>query len=382
MSLNLNCALMLCVSNLQETILPLVYSTVQFSDVKALGRFHARLDAAEQKWDSIRRIPYSAPGRWVQALDLSSMTYESHAQALELDSTLSQLFPLVPFLVELVMSPAFVLSRRTLSSLACRDGIGNLRVLRGITYVPPLSYPRLQEEAITQLLRNCRNLVELEIHSSGPDPIELEAFAEHSELTLPDSFTPLPLDQLRTLTLLSMHSSPLMLSLLRSPLPSLRKLVITPYDDIPSPTSLVNDFINTHGAGLRSLVLVTPKSWPTRLHPSPADVLLTSPHLRHLSLENPLPDLLTTKAATRNEMHQLQILSIPRPTADFWIVLQRLLPQLPSLRAIRARDVRWLRRGMTSRAQEAGIQGELLEWRRRLLRRGIRVLDADWQENE
>jgi len=44
--------------------------------------------------------------------------------------------------------------------------------------------------------------------------------------------------------------------------------------------------------------------------------------------------------------------------------------------------VRWLRKGMGLRAQEAGVQGEMREWRRRLLRRGIRVLDAEWKECE
>jgi hypothetical protein len=44
------------------------------------------------------------------------------------------------------------------------------------------------------------------------------------------------------------------------------------------------------------------------------------------------------------------------------------------------REVRKLKKGLSSRAQEAGVQGEAMEWRRRLLRRGVRVLDADWSE--
>jgi hypothetical protein len=40
--------------------------------------------------------------------------------------------------------------------------------------------------------------------------------------------------------------------------------------------------------------------------------------------------------------------------------------------------VRWLRHGMNSHAQEAGIQGEMKAWERRLARRGIRLLDDNW----
>jgi len=50
------------------------------------------------------------------------------------------------------------------------------------------------------------------------------------------------------------------------------------------------------------------------------------------------------------------------------------------LHVVRAREVKKLKKGLSSRAQEAGVQGEAKVWRMRLLRRGIRVLDADWNE--
>jgi len=233
-----------------------------------------------------------------------------------------------------------------------------------------------------QLLRCCRNLQVLEIIGQGLDPMELEFSSAGADLELPAFFTPLNLQHLHTMTLLSVHSSPLLLSLLNSPLPSLRKLMITPYDDISYPTSLVSQFIDIHGQFLRSLLLYTPKSWPTRLRPSPRTLLHTSPNLRHLSLENPVPALTPPPYYSLSTSHPLQILSIPRPNAEIWKTLETLLPSLPSLRAVRARDVRWLRPGMTSRALEAGVQGEMREWRRRLARRGIKVLDADWKESE
>lgn len=307
----------------------------------------------------------------MQILDLNQLALKGHdqAQAFLFDSLLTQLFPLIPFLSVLSINPSFFLSRRALSALALRDGAINIRILSGLSYVPPpTSVP--DEDPFVQLLRCCPNLEELSVVGQGFDPMEFEF--KFSGLNSMVSFSPLPLPKLRELMMLSMYSSPLMHALLQSPLPGLTKLTITPYDDIPYPASLTSQFISTHGETLKSLLLFTPKSWPTRLHPSPTDILTYAPNILHLSLETPLPMLTTTRK------HHLKILSIPRPNAEFWRVLERLLPFLPDLTAIRTRDVRWLRKGVTSRAQEAGIQGEMREWRRRLERRGIRLLDGEW----
>ena len=356
---------------------PVFYSHVRITNVASLEKFYARLHSADQKWDSIRRIPYSTPGRWVQILDLSAL----QADSLRFDSLLTQLFPLVPFLSRLALPPEFVLSRRAAASLAYRERSVNIRVLEGIGYVPTSCSP--DEDPLVQLLRLCPNLEQLEVINQGFQPTDLEwdTFESHSTaMVLPPNSEPLHLPYLHTITMLSMPWSPLLLCLLHSPLPSLTKLTITPYNDIPYPTSLVSQFIHTHGEKLRSLLLFTPRTWPTTLHPSPSTLLETSPNLRHLSLEMPLPRL--TIPSPPSKSHPLQILSIPRPNTEFWKVVERLLPLMPSLRAIRARDLRWLRPGMTLRAQEAGVQGELREWRRRLAPRGVRVLDADWKMSE
>ncbi|KAJ6541820.1 hypothetical protein B0H19DRAFT_1268769 [Mycena capillaripes] len=357
----------------KEIAMPLVYARVATSNIAAFEKFVERLYFADQRWDSIRRIPFSTPGRWVQVLDLSCIEFVGQSQALLLDSLLVKLFPLVPFLARLSMNPSFILSRRAMEALGQRQGAVYIRALEGISYIPSGS----MEESLVQLLRCCPSLEEIELIGRGLDPAEMDFTVQDTALSLPDSFVPLNLSCLRTLTILSVYSSSLLLSLLHSPLPSLQKLTITPYDDVS--TALSSQFIATHGASLRSLLLFTPKSWPTRLHPSPHTLLCTSPTLRHLSLERPLPSQLTLPVAN---FHPLEILSVPRPDPDFWFVLERLLPRLPALRAVRARDVRWLRKGMGSSAQAAGVQGELREWRRRLLRKGIRVLDAEWNECE
>lgn len=273
------------------------------------------------------------------------------------------------------------MSRRVLQSLAQREGAVNLRRLEGFQYFHPTS-PIPDEDPFVQLLRQCPNIEELDITGQGIDPTELELIFEQFSMEVDaypptfdtESFVPLNLPKLRTLTLLSMHHSPLMLALLYTPLPALSKLTLTPYGDIPFPVSLASQFITIHGHSLRSLLLSTPKSWPTRLHPSPTDLLSSCPRLRHLSLEKPLPHLGLL------EQHPLQILSIPRPDVEFWPTLEKLLPLLPHLHVLRAQEVKKLQKGLSSMAQEAGVQGEVKVWRRRLLRRGVRVLDAEWNE--
>ncbi|KAF8913248.1 hypothetical protein CPB84DRAFT_1760777 [Gymnopilus junonius] len=232
------------------------------------------------------------------------------------------------------------------------------------------------EDPFVNLLRNCTNLEILVIVGQGLDPTELEIDLGGVDMPSLTTFTPLYLPKLRILSLLSMHSSPLMLALLHSPLSSLKKLTVTPYHDIPYPTSLVSQFIAAHGLTLSSLILFTPKSWPTRLRPSPTNLLESAPNLNHLSLESPLPSL------TLTQKHGLRILSIPRPTSEFWTIFERLLSLLPDLAVLRARDVHWLKKGISSMAQEAGIQGEMRLWKRRLERRRVRLLDADWREHE
>jgi hypothetical protein len=357
----------------QEISLPLIYSHVQISRIHALETFHTHLHSADQKWDSIRRIPYSAPGRWVQILELSKIEFANESQALTLDSLLTTLFPLLPFLARLSMNPAFVLSSRAIVALTERESNTNIRALEGLSCAPA-RFSRVGRDPLVRLLEVCVNLEELEIIGQGPDPFDLELAFDEADLAS-GSPSSLNLPKLHTLALLRMHTSPLMISLLYTSLPSLRKFTVTPYDDIPYPVSLTSQLIAIHGESLRSLLLLTPKSWPTRLHPSPSTLLDTCPNLRHLSLVDPLPEV------TRSEPHPLQILSIPRPNNDFWRVFVNLLPQLPGLCVLRIRDIRWLRKGMNSRAQAAGVQGEMLEWKRRLGRWGIRLLDADWNEN-
>ncbi|EAU92562.1 hypothetical protein CC1G_06573 [Coprinopsis cinerea okayama7 len=368
-------SLLLVCKTFREIALPLIYAHVRIAELSSLQKFYDKLHAADQKWDSIRRIPYSTPGRWVQSLDLSNLIFESRSQALQLDSILTSLFPLTPCLSSLYINPSFILSRRALYSLAERDGAANLRYIGGLSYTAPQS-PTPHNDPFVRLFQCCPNLEHVEIIGQGLEPLDNDYPLHPVVLPPMDDFQPLNLPKLRVLSMLSMHTSPLMLALLYSPLPVLKKLTLTPCDDLPFPNSLVSTFIATHGETLRSLLLFTPKAWPTRLGPSPESLLDDAPNLRHLSLEMPLPTL------SISEPHlELQILSIPRPNASFWPVLERMLPYLPNLVMVRARDVRWLRKGISSMAVETGVQGEMRDWKRRLARRRIRLVDGDWNED-
>lgn len=380
--------LMLVCKGFKEVAIPLLYSSVCLHSVNSLQKFTAHLHSADKMWDSIRRIPYSTPGRWVQVLDLSELLAGLDSSAYyAVNALLTQLFPLLPFLANLTLYSGFLLSCRALASLTYRDGSSNIRALGGIYYDPFIySTAATGEDPFVQLLRVCINLELLEVTGVGLDDTDFESHLDNTEsLKTPYIAAPLCLPHLRSLTLLSMPSSSLMYALLHSPLPCLRTLSLTPYSDIPFPASLSSLFLETHGQHLRTIFLFTPKSWPTRYHSSPTTILHTSPHLRYLSLEYPLPALTvpfeTPLTGVSSFVLPLQILSIPRPSSDFWVILERLLPFLPSLQIIRIRDVRWLRHGMTSRAQEAGVQGEMREWNRRLSRRGIRLLDGNWKES-
>jgi hypothetical protein len=366
--------------------MPLLYSYVRLRSVNSLEEFTAHLHSADQMWDSIRRIPYSTPGRWVQVLDLAEFLVALDSSVYyAVDALLTRLFPLLPFLTRLTLSPGFPLSRRALTSLTHRNGGSNLRALCGISY-DSVSHSRVEtgEDPFVQLLRVCVNLEQLEIIGAGLDNTDLES---PFDVELP-MVAPLHLPHLQSLTLLSMPCSSLMYALLHSPLPCLQTLMLTPYDDVPFPISLSSHFLETHGQHLRALSLVTPNSWPTHFHPSPTTLLHTCPNLRRLSLEYPLPALTIpsktplTFPASSLPAFPLEILSIRRPSSDFWATLEGLLPFLPSLKIVQTRGVRWLRHGMNSRAQEAGIQGEMKAWERCLARRGIRLLDEKWRETQ
>jgi len=359
------------------------------------------LVASDQKWDSIRRIPYSTPGRWVHELNLSELVLHSRADANTADALLTLLFPLLPCLTKLELTLSMQLSRRAMHALGCRDGVESLKVLRGVKYdnivTNAVGYNE-EHDPLTELVACCMGLEELEIIGLGMDDLDVMIAANNAHSATKGPHVPrIYLPRLHTLTLLSTPSSHLLRRLLHVPLPKLRTLVITPYGDLLPPLSLVTAFLETHGQTIRTLVLHTPKAaWPSVLmsFPPPKSLLRILPNLTALSLEGtsltregeepfklevPSPPSPHERTSSPSG-HRLATLWVPRPTSALRESIFPALPFLPNLREVRCLEVRWAKPGMSARALEAGFQGQMKDWARLLGQRKIRLLDADGRE--
>jgi hypothetical protein len=378
----------------QDVVLPLLYSRVHIFTVSALQKFATHLYYSDQRWDSIRRIPYSTPGRWVHLLDLSEMMLVNSAELLSVDSHITRTFPLLPFLKSLHLIPEMLLSNRALFALQCKDGIGELRSLRGLKVSVASEHASVQPfvptvNTVISLLQHCPRLEELEVVCMDTVNPELESAIDLDLSSLREeeqagSLPPLlHLPYLKYLWLSAIPICPLFLILLRTPLPTLRHLVVTPYGE--RHTSQLRMLLSVHGRNLVSLRINAPQYLPISTgDPPPLPVLTSCPELHSLALDHPLP-VLTLPALAQDEWphpHPLRILTIPRPSPRFLREVEVLLPRLPALTVVRARSVRWLRAGVSGKAHEAGIQGEMHEWRRKFLRRGVRLVDGEWRDPE
>jgi hypothetical protein len=325
---------------------------------------------------------------------------------LSADSNLTRLFPLLPFLASLYLVPGMLLSNRVLTALQCKDGIGELRSLKGVKLSVPVGNAPAQPlgpspDAVVRLLRSCPRLGQLEIACTDANDLELEPIVDLDFSSFRDeaavTFPPLYLPNLKSLCLSTVPTGSLFFTLLCTPLPSLRHLVVAPHSD--QHNAQLNALLATSGRSLISLRINTPRHLPTSTGDVLAPPLLTScPELRYLALDQQLLPALTllepaqdvsnggsgggagSGSGSPSPHHPLRILTIPRPNARFLREVEALLPHLPSLTVVRARAVRWLRAGVSGKALEAGVQGEMHEWRRRFARRGVRLVDGDWRD--
>jgi hypothetical protein len=386
---------------------------VHIFTVGNLQRFVAHLSSSDRRWDSIRRIPYSTPGRWVQALDLSEIMLANPTELLTVDSSFTQLWPLLPFLTSLYLVPDMLLSKRAVTAMACKDGISELRSLKGLKVSAPAGHASAlarplapSPDAVIELLRNCPLLESLEIACAdtiSPDlesiiDLDLDPGSLRDEAEAAALPPPLHLPNLESLYLSAIPISQLFIALLRTPLPELRHLAVTPYSG--RHTAQLSTLLAAHGRGLTSLRINTPRHLSTSTGDVPLPPVLTScPELRYLALDQPLPVLLAPPIPTPTPSpapaldnddngesprspHPLRVLTVPRPNARFLREVEALLPHLPLLGVVRARAVRWLRAGVSRKALEAGVQGEMHEWRRRFARRGVRLVDSEWRDPE
>jgi hypothetical protein len=162
---------------------------------------------------------------------------------------------------------------------------------------------------------------------------------------------------------------------------------VTPYSG--RHTAQLSALLAAHGRGLTSLRINTPHHLPMSTGDvPPPQVLASCPELHYLSLGRPSPEVVTLPAPVLDgngeppHPHPLRVLTIPRPSARFLGVVEAMLPRLPTLAIVHVSHVRWLRAGVSRKALEAGVQGKMHEWRRRFVRRGVRLVDGDWRDPE
>ncbi|KAH9967987.1 hypothetical protein BC827DRAFT_461852 [Russula dissimulans] len=377
-----------------NVVLPLLYSHVHIFTVPTLEKFVAHLCSSDRRWDSIRRIPYSTPGRWVQMLDLSEIVLVHPTDSLFVDSNLTRLFPLLPFLTSLYLVPEMFLSNRALAAMQIKDGIGELRSLKGIKISVPVGHASTlplapSHDALIRLLRDCPRLEQLEIACcSDPVSPEPESITDLDLGSLRDERSAFPprlcQPHLKFLCLSAVPICQLFFTFLGTPLPELRHLIVTPYSG--HHTAQLSALLTVHGRSLISLRINTPRYLRGSMGDRPPPpILISCPELHYLSLDQPLPALTLPAPAQDGELphtHPLRVLTIPRPNARFLRGVEALLPRLPSLAVVRVRAVRWLRPGVSGKALEAGVQGEMRDWRRKFARRGVRLVDGEWRDPE
>lgn len=291
--------------------------------------------------------------------------------------------PLLPFLEVLALDEVLRPSRRFLNAIAGRDGAELLRSLAGL-YVTDTSAntseATAEDDPVVSLLRQLPGLRELGLVGLGIDALDLDTLAlaeahgdDNEDETASDKEIPLQLPHLRALSVISLPVGPVVTALIAASLPALRELTVTPYEGVPG--AMTSALVESHGPRLDKLTFSSPGGgWPTILHPSPPGILSAYPSISELALCSPVPDLFLSDSLAPTAA--LRCLTISRPSADLLAALlnARLLPKLLE---VQIRDVRWLRAGMAVKAREAGVQGEMREWRRRLARRGVVLLDAD-----
>jgi hypothetical protein len=278
---------------------------------------------------------------------------EKAASSTDIHACLAQALPLLPFLESLNLPNRTAMSRRVLEVLTSRDGAENLRIVRGLTITNA-------NDLFLQWLRASPNLEDLEIGIRPHEDEDLPSLPVYISASLL---------RLHTLIISTLPSSCLAYILCSAELPSLRDLTLPPCPH-------ASFILEAHGANLQTLTFESDhSSWPPVRYTTPSSLLHLCPSLLSLTLTYPLPAL----SFPSSPSHLLQSLTIPAPRQDhaFLNLVESNLHLLPSLKTLRARDVRWLKLNLGGRAMEAGIQGELQLWKKRLGKKGIKLLDAD-----
>lgn len=388
----------------------ILYSEIKIYTLRSLELLHHSVTAGDRRWDNLRRIPHSTPGRWIQSIDISALSNDlsSRSAKFKADTCLNDIFHLTPFLTHLISDPKIVISGRVMRALG-ESHNPTLRVIKGFApsedymYMPSSPW-LLTRDPLIFLVRACAATLEvLELVGPGATQDEDTVAALISQREL--AFPPIYLPRLHTLALAGLPCSPLFYTLLYSPIPSLVRLTFTIYPSRHSRDTQSSSaaFLANHGHSIESLILTTPPDWPPpdyvgtfTIPPQGSkayfdhSILHLLPRLLRLNLSFPLPPLLLIP----NPATPLRTLLFPRPIpALLPFVLEmahiggerspvesRMPGDRAGLRKVVWTKARWLRSdvGAASRmARVAGDQSEMVRWRRALTKSSVQLIDAD-----
>ncbi|KAG8924685.1 hypothetical protein FRC02_010266 [Tulasnella sp. 418] len=323
--------------------------------------------------------------------------------------------------------------QRAFASLG--DSCGpSLRVIKGLGITDDISFlwPG-QVDPVTILVSKTPNLEVLEIIGQGTDDLE-----PSSPIVPVPPPSPLSLNHLHTLSLVATPVSPVVVSLIETPLPSLSTLTMTSYHTheqdeqaiiatqlglAPSPVGMIGGFpgpmhdgsttstltslfLEKHGQNLTSLILCSASDWPPVPFTPPPNLLKSAPNLRHLTLLSKAtgpPDPILFEQP--DQPHPLETITLNKPVDGLLQCLDECMkpprntafsikqvgrsPQtarnwtpskgkLPNLTCVHFLAVKWLR--MRGIPMNAGTNGGMKEWSLVLRRYGIKVYDMEDKE--
>jgi hypothetical protein len=369
--------------------------------------FADRLIRGDKTWSDINLHPISIPSRYVITLDLSGVSRskwmfgDSHSTILS--EAILRIIPLVPNLKHLVMpdgSESLGLSTDKLKSMmgASVKGLKSLDGLQ-VTYTTDHLVNEAdtvrngtREDSVVRLLRGMRSLELLSVEGPGdcdcPSLDRLDTVAQ----------TPLDLPNLHTLFLTGVKSGILLHTLINSELPSLRRVMITPYDGCLD--DLTSQFLQVHGDKLLSLTYPSSRDWPSYDRPRPLPPLETLEwcgKLKHISFLR-LKDLdrlrqileHTPDAGLRVASgHPLRSITVPKWTRDMTdqstslgeslkALMDSLAQNPPSnLSWVKVDQFRWVRQDLGVRALQTGDSREMRRWADKLKLGNIDLRDVE-----
>ncbi len=371
----------------QLLILKCLYHAPHLTHTIAFRRLCEAVLRGERRWDSLKRIPHSIPGRYITSLDLSALVPRLDRKAgpsdyLLVNNCLASVLPLMPNLVELKLPTEIGIGWSTLRVIQTSAVAQQLRVLEGVRLQQTLN--NRGQDPVVALLQTMPNLEAVGVSGLGSmdDGFEWDQF--------PSAQDPLVLPKLHSLTLKGIKHGLFISNLINSTLPTLRRLAISSYATFPN--DLTQDLIRAHGPKLTSLTFLPTNEWPAVSIAACPTVLKVCPNLLHLANLTlscaPIPETFARNAV--DAPHPLERLTISRwsnstsqstPAIRPDKVLQMLFSNLatvtPHLRTIQVENFSWLRRDLGKAAMETGINGTLRKWAATFATRGVMVVDKD-----